>query len=78
MLRLFISALGFLTTLAALPLHHVEASCDRCTRIEAERAKEQAAHPEPVPYYDDQINPPQQTGSQVPPINEPIPDGKHA
>lgn len=30
--------------------------CPRCAHIEAERAKEQAAHPQTVGYYDDQVN----------------------
>lgn len=33
-----------------------EVSCARCKKIEAERAQEQAEHPQPAGYYDDQAN----------------------
>ncbi|WP_052354833.1 fasciclin domain-containing protein [Candidatus Protochlamydia sp. R18] len=36
--------------------NQVEADCLRCKKIEAERAKEQAEHPQQVGYYDDHIS----------------------
>jgi uncharacterized surface protein with fasciclin (FAS1) repeats len=37
-------------------IHQMEAYCARCVKIEEERAKEQAKHPQALAYYDDQIS----------------------
>lgn len=34
----------------------IEATCSKCTKIEAARAKEQAENPQPVPYYDIEVH----------------------
>lgn len=40
---------------ATLQCTQVNAYCSKCAKIEEERAKEQAEHPQPVKYYDDQV-----------------------
>lgn len=42
------------TALSILFVSQMDAYCSRCVKIETERAKEQATHPQPVGYYDDQ------------------------
>ena len=46
----------FLTAVSTLLTHQIQAYCSRCVKIEGERAKQQAAHPEKVGYYEDQVN----------------------
>lgn len=43
-----------ITTAVLLTTATLSAYCPTCARIEAERAKQQAAHPQDVGYYDDQ------------------------
>lgn len=54
MFRVLPKALCVLATISTLHASHAEAYCARCAKIEAERAEEQAEHPQPVQYYDDQ------------------------
>jgi uncharacterized surface protein with fasciclin (FAS1) repeats len=45
-----------LTAISTLLAHQVQSYCSHCIKIEEERTKEQAAHPQPWRYYDDQIS----------------------
>ncbi len=41
---------------AVLQVNQINAYCSKCTKIEDDRAKEQAEHPQPMKYYDNQVN----------------------
>ncbi len=56
MMSIFPKAIILLTAISPLFTNHLQAYCSRCVKIEGERAKEQAAHPKPLQYYDDQIS----------------------
>lgn len=49
-------AAAILIAMSTLFTNQVNAYCSRCVKIEEERAKEQAAHPQLLRYYDDPIS----------------------
>lgn len=57
MIRVLPKAIMIATVMSTLFLtSQIEAYCSKCVKIEEERAKEQAANPQPFRYYDDQIS----------------------
>jgi hypothetical protein len=56
MTRYLLQTILAVTVCAALSPIYAEVSCARCKKIEAERTREQAEHPQPVGYYDEQAN----------------------
>ena len=50
-----LKAIVALLTISLLSRNEIEAYCSRCVKIEEERAKEQAANPQPFRYYDERI-----------------------
>lgn len=54
MFRVLPKAIFVLAAVSIVYNSQVNAYCARCAKIEAERAEEQAEHPQPVRYYDDQ------------------------
>jgi hypothetical protein len=56
MTRYFVQAVVTSAAFVILSPIQAEVSCARCKKIEAERAQEQAEHPQPAGYYDDQAN----------------------
>lgn len=57
MMHTVLRTITIATALSTLFSSQVNAYCSRCVKIETERAKQQAEHPQPVGYYDDQDKP---------------------
>jgi uncharacterized surface protein with fasciclin (FAS1) repeats len=55
MMRVLPKTLWLFAATSTLLTTQINAYCARCMKIEEERAKEKAAHPQPWTYYDDQI-----------------------
>lgn len=55
MMRVLPKTLWLFAAASTLLTTQINAYCARCMKIEEERAKEKAAHPQPWTYYDDQI-----------------------
>ena len=56
MLRVLPKTILILFAISTLCSGQMFAYCSRCVKIEDDRAKEQAAHPQPWRYYDDQMS----------------------
>jgi uncharacterized surface protein with fasciclin (FAS1) repeats len=56
MLRFLPGTIAIVTAISPLFVNQMDAYCARCMKIEEERAKEQAAHPQPFHYYDDLVS----------------------
>src|SRR5262245_22558436 len=54
MIRILPKTLWILAAISTVFTSEISAYCARCVKIEEERAKEQAEHPQTVGYYDDQ------------------------
>lgn len=57
MMHSLLRTITIATVLSTLFSSQTDAYCSRCVKIEEERAREQAANPQPVGYYDDQVKP---------------------